>query len=171
MAENMPVFVEVWPLAADEKGIWLTSGDDAWRSTLAVPSDSEPHAEVELVLGAHGASQEAILIHSTSWRVDGPRLILTYVAVLYAGEIVRNRWTDARPISLRLADAVGNPTPTAPTEPPIPRYIDVLMHGIRHLRFLMDNDATAANALRNPWPNHLGSLSPALAGMYSEVHG
>ena len=31
MGELMTVTVEVWPVSADEAGIWLVSGGDAWR--------------------------------------------------------------------------------------------------------------------------------------------
>jgi hypothetical protein len=31
--EPMTVHVEVWPVAADEIGLWLVSGDDCWRVT------------------------------------------------------------------------------------------------------------------------------------------
>lgn len=53
----------------------------------------------------------------------------------------------------------------------MPRYIDVLLHGLRHLRFLLDSDATNAAALAEPWPQHLAPLTPALATMYDQHHG
>lgn len=169
MAEPMTTWVEVWPLAADQVGIWLLSGDDAWRGSLPVMADSEPHFEVEQILAEHQVGHDVALLHSTSWRVDGPRVILTYVAVVQAGGIealVRDRWTDALPVSLDLADAVGRPNAHAPSAAPAPRYIDVLLHGVRHLRFLLDTDASNRAALDAHWRQHLEGLKPALAGMY-----
>lgn len=170
MTETMALWVEVWPLAADESGIWLVSGHDAWRAATPVMADSEPHHEVELLLAAHDALSRTALLHSTSWRIDGPAAILTYVAVLQVGDLVPASWPNALPVSADIAEAVG-PAPTnAANEAPIPRYIDVLKHAIRHLSFLANNDATAANALPQPWPTHLSQIRPALAGMYSRPH-
>jgi hypothetical protein len=178
--ESMKVRVEVWPLAADEAGIWLCSGDDAWRSPLAVDADSEPHAEVEQILSSHGvmAGVDLALVHSTSWRAEGQAVILTYVAVLACpGPIhdvcvgpIRGHWPEARPVGEGLARFVGRPATHAATNPPAPRYSDVLMHAVRHLRFLMDTDATAAEAMGEQWRPHLDRLSPSLAGLYAERH-
>ena len=171
MAEPMTVRVEVWPVAADSAGIWLVSGDDAWRDTLPVAADSEPHAEVELLVGAHGDVDPAdvLLLHSTSWRVDGPSVVLTYVAVLRRPGLVLDIWPDARPVGRELAEAVGKPPTHAAADVPVPRYIDVLLHALRHLRMLRDTDAVARNALDATWQRHLDDLAPALAGMYQQA--
>lgn len=166
MAENMAVIPEVWPVAADRVGLWLISGDDAWR-TMAVASDSEPHFELELELLARGVRDRVSLMHSTSWRIDGPHMIVTYMAAVQAGDLVHGLWPDARPITAKLAKAVGKPPAHAPTEAPAPRYIDVLMHGLRHLRFLMDTDASSAEAMGPLLRQHLEPLEPALAGLYA----
>ena len=170
MAENMGVLVEVWPVAADELGIWLLSGRDAWRPGLLVAADNEPHADVESVLAEHGILGQAPLLHSTSWRCDGPQVVLTYVAVVATSGLVRDDWPDALPVSLELAEAVGRPPTNAANDAPAPRHIDVLMHALRHLRFLIDHDATASSALHEPMRTHLMTMQPALAGMYGDRH-
>jgi len=170
MSEPMGVRVETWPVAADDIGLWLISGDDAWRSSLPVMADGEPHAEVELLLYDHDALDDVALLHSTSWRVDEACVLLTYMALIQSSELVRDRWPTARPISLALPEAVGKPPTNAANEPPSPRYIDVLMHGLRHLRFLLDHDATAAAVMDANWRRHLANLEPALAGMYDQLH-
>jgi hypothetical protein len=170
MAENMAVWVEVWPVAADAAGIWLLSGSDAWRPELPVAADNEPHADVELLLAEHEVLGNSPLLHSTSWRCDGPRVVLTYVAVVETSDLVLDNWPDASPISLELANAVGRPPTNAANEAPAPRYIDVLMHALRHLRFLIDHDATAAAEIREPLRSHVMLLEPALAGMYGDRH-
>jgi hypothetical protein len=164
MSEHMGAVVEVWPVAADEIGIWLASGGDAWRSPR-IPADSEPHFEVESLLLAQGMG-DVTLLHSTSWRADGPTIVLTYIAVLPVDGLVRERWAGALPVSEDLLPTVGNPPPHGASEIPIPRYVDVLHHGLRHLRFLLDTDATARDALTGHWVQHLTRLSPVLAGMY-----
>jgi hypothetical protein len=166
MTEHMGAVVEIWPVAADTEGIWLLSGDDAWRSDR-IPADGQPQAEVEYVLWSRGAAERTEFAHSTSWRVDGPHIVLTYIAVVSVDELVRDTWPSASPISARLANVVGPATSGPALSEPVPRHIDVLFHGIRHLRFLLDTDATAQRALIDPWPRHLARLQPALAGMYT----
>jgi len=168
--EPMTVRAEVWPVAADEIGLWLVSGGDAWRSD-AVPADGDVHFEVEMLLGEHGVTPADIAaVHSTSWRPDGPAVVLTYMAVINPGGMVFDRWPDALPITADLADSVGKPPVHAATAPPVPRYVDVLLHGIRHLRFLVgpEGDRETAAALDANWRRHLAPLKPALAEMFSE---
>jgi hypothetical protein len=168
MGEPMSVLVEVWPVAADDLEIWLLSGGDAWRS-MPVPADNEPHAELELLIYQHMGAVRADLYHSTSWRADGPHVILTYVAVFHSDlEFVRGRWADALPITPEMYEKVGRPPSHEPTDPPTPRYVDVLLHAIRHLRFLKDTDASARAAMTPAMQERLSAWEPALSGMYGE---
>jgi len=50
--------------------------------------------------------------------------------------------------------------------PPVVRHVDVLLHALRHLRFLLDHDAAARAVLNEYWRRHLVAFAPALAGMY-----
>jgi hypothetical protein len=170
MSEPMTVHFEVWPIAADEQGLWLVSGNDAWRPGLPIAADNDVHAEVELELSQQGALDDVLLLHSTSWRQDRWGLMLTYVAVLRRPGFVRENWPGAEPISSRLPVMVGKPLTHAAAEPPMPRRVDVLHHALRHLAFLRDNDGTASAVLDDNWRTHLAEFAPALAGMYSEIH-
>lgn len=167
--DYLGVRVEVWPVAADEFGIWLVSDEaDAWRSGY-VPADSEPHRAAERLLDEHQQFNQLRLLHSTSWRTDRDAIMLTYIAVLgghSSHEFVRDVWPHARPLTLEAATAVGKPLPHGPAEPPTPRYIDVLMHAVRHLRFLLETDVHAQAALDDHWQHSLNNLQPALASMY-----
>ncbi|NRQ35763.1 hypothetical protein HII36_28595 [Nonomuraea sp. NN258] len=170
MSERTEVIVEVWPVSADEIGLWLISGKDAWRSE-AVLQDSDPHTAVTDLLSVNGSSDGVKLLHSTSWRAEGTAVVLTYVAVIGCSAFVRDKWQNAAPISPALPDAVGKPIQVEATEAPIPRYIDVLMHGLRHLQFLLQTDSEARAALCGRWPDHLAVFRPALAGMYDFERG
>lgn len=170
MSKPTEVLVEVWPVSADDVGLWLISGTDAWRSD-AVQQDSDPHTAVTDLLLANDVEDGVKLLHSTSWRADGTAVILTYVAVIGCNTFVRDKWEQAAPISPALPDAVGKPIPVEATDAPIPRYIDVLMHGLRHLQFLLQTDSAARTALCGRWPDHLAAFRPALAGMYDHEHG
>jgi hypothetical protein len=169
MGEPMAAWAELWPLAADDNGIWLLSGGDAWRAG-PVPADSEPFFEIELLMHRHDPAMQLDLIHSTSWRVDGPRLILTWVGIARNDGLVIDRWPKALPVTTKLHEKVGNPITHAANEPPTPRDIDVLLHAIRHLRFLRDTDESARAVMTEAWLRHLTTWEPALSGMYSEPH-
>jgi hypothetical protein len=169
MLEPMTVRVEVWPVAADEIGLWLVSGEDALRSDN-VMADGDLHYEVEYLLGGLGITQTNAL-HSTSWRPQDTAVILTYMAAFEVRGYARDIWPDAMPIMPSLAESVGKPKTHGPTEPPVPRWIDVLFHGLRHLHYLMDTDATHAAALGETWRRYLEPFRPVLAGLYTDIHG
>jgi hypothetical protein len=163
------VRVEVWPVSADQAGLWLISGADAWRSD-AITQDSDPHSAVEGVLASHNLTDPK-LIHSTSWRADATSVILTYIVVEGCTDLALDRWPHSIPISPALPNSVGKPLQVAAHEAPLPRYIDVLMHGIRHLQFLLQTDSSARDALCGTWRDHLAAFRPALAGMYDHERG
>ena len=170
MSEPMNLTVEVWPVVADEAGLWLVSGDDAWRFG-PVPADSDVHYEVEFLMADHGVTgQDVAAVHSTSWRPDGPSVVLTYMAAVKADGFALDRWPGALPITPELAEAVGRPPTHAANEAPVPRYVDVALHGLRHLAYLIDHDRTNADAMGDLWRQHLAPFEPAMAGMYSEPH-
>jgi hypothetical protein len=162
----MSVRIEVWPLAADDAGIWLVSGGGPWRPGLPVMSDSGPHGDVDRELTVHGVRPDAMLVHSTSWRVVGASVILTYVAVIDHGGSVRDRWPGALRVGAGLVYAADEPTPASPLDAPSPRSIDVLLHALRHLRLLLDTDDGVRPLLAGDWRRHLAHLQPALAGRY-----
>jgi len=170
MLEKMGITIEVWPAAADNAGIGLLSGQDAWRYG-PVLADSDVHYEVEFLLRGCGVrEQDVAVIHSTSWRPDGPAVVLTYMAVINVAGYVRETWPDAVPITPALSAAVGNAPPHGAAEVPVPRLVDVPLHGLRHLRFLAtyEGDAETAAALDANWRRHLAPLRPAMAMMFSE---
>lgn len=168
MANDMAVIPEVWPVAADRKAIWLISGDQPWH-LAPVPADSEPHFEIELDLMERGIRDQVALMHSTSWRVDYRigGLVATYMVVVRADDLVKGIWPAARPVTPAAMEKVAKPIPHAPDEAPSPSHFHVLMHGLRHLRFLEIYDPSNAAALGDLMRGHLESLTPALAGMYA----
>ena len=166
MSEHMGVTVEVWPLAADETGIWLLA-DQAWQSGR-IPADGNPAFEVGLLAYEHDAGERFAAMHSTSWRLDDRAgVILTYALVLDLGAgLVLDRWPDARPVTVQLLESVGKPYRHDPAGEPVPRHVDVLAHALRHLRFLVDTDGDAATALGAAWARQLADFRPVLAGLY-----
>ena len=180
MPELMTVTVEVWPLAADDAGLWLLSDGDAWRFG-PVEATSDVHYEVELLLFQHGIDPgDAVFIrvpadmpqtgalHSTSWRPHGPTIVLTYMAVVKAGGYVRERWPAAGPSTPRCPRRSARPRRTARPRCPYPDWSTSPLTGLRHLRFLMDYDAETSAALDENWRRHLVPLETALFTMFSE---
>jgi len=166
VSDGLGVRVEVWPLAADAAGIWLIGGTEPWRSE-PVPSAGDPHLAVTGLLAEHRVLDAAGLVHSTSWRVDRDDVVLTYLSVLRSSRRVRDDWPLAMSVRPEVVDSVGRPWASEPLEPPVPRPIDVLLHGLRHLRFLLDSDAGVRSALDETWRLHLEEFEPTLARMYT----
>jgi hypothetical protein len=166
----MTVVTEVWPLAADETGIWLLSPEGPWPSE-PIPADSEPHVAAELELIQHQVNlADVAMVHSTSWRTEHTSMVCTYVAVVRVPGLVVGEWPEARPVTPELFDYVGRPPTHGPLDPPAPRHVDVLGHLLGHLAYLLPRDATVAAAMPGEWGQHLAAFSPAIARMYSEVH-
>ena len=98
---------------------------------------------------------------------DAPVVDPLYAVIVQADDLVRGIWPDALPITLAAIEAVGKPEPHAPDAAPSPSHFHVLMHGLRHLRFLMDTDPRNAEAMGALMRQHLEPLRPALAGLYA----
>lgn len=188
MLEPMTVCAEVWPLAADEAGIWLISGSGAWESDI-IMADSDMHWEAEMLLVQHGVPRESwINLHSTSvtepgaawpsepgpqwtsWRPNGTTILHTYLAAIRPDEYVRDQWPQAEPVTVALAGAVDQPPSYNPAEACVPRDVDVLFHLLRHVRSLVDTDDDNADALGELWKLHLQPFRPVLARMYHRKH-
>jgi len=168
----MHVTAEIWPLAADEAGIWLVSGDWPWV-TLPFADDTSFNAEFEWALLEHGAT--AVLgPHGTSCRIDGPAQIDSAVVVVQCRGPVRKSWPQAKPVPVeKIVAEVGKP-PTHPANrvPDEVRQWDALVQAIRHLAFQLTpyGDAELADKLDNWWRFHLAGVSPVLFRLYDRVH-
>lgn len=173
MLEPMTVWVEVWPVAADEAGLWLLGEDGPWLDG-PVMADSSEHFLVEMMLREHGISPNGLLwLHSTSWHPDGPRHVDTYLAVVdLAGSPACEMFPHAAPITPDLYDhpEVGKPPTHGATEEPVPRELDVLFHALGHLKDQMRKNATTRAAVGDLWRVRLEPFEETLAGMYSEPH-
>jgi hypothetical protein len=171
----MLTYAEVWPLGADPTGLWLLSGTGPWPSEyISGQSDPQTMAEIELI--QHGVTIGADLpLHSTSWRIEYDRHadqnfgIYTFMAAIGCPDLVRDRWPDALPITPELADQLGQAPRHAAGELPDVPYWFVLLHGLRHLRFLRDTDTDLRDALDANWRRHLDGFAPAIARMYQRL--
>jgi hypothetical protein len=171
----MHVVGEVFPFAADRRGIWLLSGTWPW-ATLPIADDSSPVAACEDELEQRGALALTVIgPHQSSARVDGPAFITTHFAVVACADPVRSRWPQAEPVSPRVLHdpRVGKP-PTHPANqaPSEIRMWDALVHSLRHIAFQLSpwGDAELASKLNNHWLRHLTDWEPDLYRLYDRVH-
>jgi hypothetical protein len=172
MLETMRVAPQGYLLAADSAAVWAlcepVTGD-------AVPADSTVAGELDIALQRRGFDpSRAILRHDTSWHQDGPFMVITHAVIMPTPTVdsfALDLSPDAAPLTAQLLDHFG-PMPTHhPAEIPEQiREADVLQHLLRHLKFLLQHDRTAARALGRHWREQLRPLSPALAGLTSLLH-
>jgi hypothetical protein len=180
--------VDVWLLAADQQGIWRCNPDLPWSSLplddTGDPTPAQTAAEIELIQHQVNLSRLRFF-HSTSWRSQ-PETVLHFLAAVKVDGPVRVEYPDAKPVSFRLHELVGQPRTHAALGPPTEhRYIDHVRHGIRHMRYLTDPDsdgydATIAERMfggppeswdpADPWMRHLPRLRGATARMFGQVH-
>ncbi len=109
------------------------------------------------------AEEDGTCAHSTSWRYDKGRILLTYLAWLPLSSIAR---LPTQTLNLDEPSTCGAAGPLRPRPENIAEE-QVVVHGLRHLRYLVDErrepylsatmQATGATAM-------LSMLEPALAG-------
>lgn len=185
MLEPMTIRAGALVYAADETGIYLVNGDEGeWESDI-IMADSDMHWEAEMLLAEHGIRMSSVvMLHSTSatepgaawpsepgpqwasWHPSGTSVIHTYVTVVRPAGFVLDEWPQARPVTVALAEAVDRPPSYQPTDAPVPRHVDVMFHGLRHIRSLIDTDDDNADALGELWRRHIQPFRPVLARMY-----
>ncbi|HEY7754870.1 MAG TPA: hypothetical protein VID69_01435 [Actinomycetota bacterium] len=122
-------------------------------TTLRVgwPADQQPG---DIVLAAaRRYDLVPLLVHSTSWRLEGGRVVLTYVvAVEPPGELNENLADE--PVAraeLARGDAMGPPPEIGAAQ--------VLEHAFRHLAWLVKDDAAVRDALP-AWATFLDGYEP-----------
>lgn len=170
----MHVTGEIWPVAADEHGIWLVSGRRPW-TTRPFFDDTSFNAEFDGALAEHGAAWPArVGPHGTSCRIDGAFLVTVAVVAFGGAGSVRATWPQAKPIPLEIMAEVGKP-PTHPANrvPDEVRQWDALVQALRHLAFQLTpyGDAELADKLDGWWRPHLANWAPVLFRLYDRVHG
>lgn len=113
--------------------------------------DREPGRIVLAAADRYGLTP--LLVHSTSWRHQGDRLILSYVAAVAVPDRVSGFLADEPVERAELArgDALGPPADIGITQ--------VIEHAFRHLAWLVKDDAVVGEALRG-WTAFLESYEP-----------
>ena len=96
---------------------------------------------------------EPILVHSTSWRLEQGRIVLTYVVAVQAPTALDQHLVD-EPVArtdLARGDAMGRAPDIGISQ--------VIEHAFRHLAWLIKDDATVRDALPD-WAAFLADYEP-----------
>jgi hypothetical protein len=116
-----------------------------WRA------DRQPGAIVSAAATRYGL--QPLLVHSTSWRYEDARVVLTYVVAVAAPAELSEHLVDEPVLRADLArgDAMG--------PPPEIGLAQVIEHAFRHLSWLVKDDEAVRNALPD-WVAFLDSYEP-----------
>jgi hypothetical protein len=144
-----PVQAEVFVLYLDG-GIWMTGpcGPEPWYIELG--TDDDPVDTVARLVRANIG--EPTIVHSTSWRRDRAAVILSFVVVIpreLVGSMASSPVTRAA-----LARSERDAAPIDITTD------QVLEHGLRHLAWLVRDDAAVRDELERTWGPLLVSYTP-----------
>jgi hypothetical protein len=152
----VPVLIEILPVTVSRGAVAGLHPPDVPSWQVACPSDSDPGPVVVTALRARGLRPS--VVHSTSWRHQDGRLVLTYIAALDADPPATAGLVARAPVAGALARG------GAITAPESLDVDQVLHHALRHLAWLQREDPAVAAALDPAW-------AAALAGHRPEPFG
>lgn len=144
--------LEVLPVGLDEGGLFWFKPIHADSLRVGLSPSGRPHETVLEVLRWYPL--EPVVVHSTSWRHEDGRVILTYVAVVEDPP----KLPEDSLVKLRVARAElarGGAT----TAPKLIGVDAVLEHALRHLSWLVRDDPAVTQAL-GAWTGVLAQFQP-----------
>lgn len=144
--------LEVLPVAMIDGGMVWMKPLHADTLRVGLPSSSRPADVVLDVLKWYPLAP--IIVHSTSWRHDGDRIILTYVAAVELPADLAKDSLVALPVG-RAELARGGAT-SAPQSIAVDAVIE---HALRHLSWLVRDDPAVGEALA-AWRDALAAFEP-----------
>lgn len=129
-----------------------------------LPSGRHPTETVVTALRREFAGvfdQAGSVVHSTSWRYEAERLVLSYLAVLQPPQPL----TAAPPGFVPHPVHAGSHRTGRTSDPAAIPVMDVVMHGLRHLAMLRVSDTAVAETLSACWHQLLIEWEPLPAGL------
>jgi hypothetical protein len=151
--DRQAALLEILPVAVSAGSIRSLRPRDAASWQVACPPGADPGPVVVEALRTRGLRPS--VVHSTSWRHQDGRLVLTYLAVLATGERAAG-------------DLVSLPVRPGPlarggaTTPPASLDVDqVIHHALRHLAWLQREVPAVAAELDVIWVAALAGHRPA----------
>ncbi len=150
-AGEPPPAYEILPVYLGDAGPWLLTPDVEGSWLVDAPPGRLPADVVAAALESAGCA--AHIVHSTSWRFDQGRLVLTYLAIMPAPQPVSGfRATPVRRADLARGSAKGAPTAIALDQ--------VVEHGLRHLSWLSRDDLVIKEELSAAWLETVAGYQP-----------
>jgi len=144
--------IEILPVFVRDGTIRYIRGGAGSSLQISSAGSRHPNQAVVASLAKHDIAPRAV--HSTSWRYDRGRLILTYLAVL-DGAVKPPEGMDS--VEVRRTDLARG----SATGPPASIEIDsVVEHALRHLAWLLRDDPAIRSVLDDHWAAALSGYEP-----------
>jgi hypothetical protein len=144
--------LEVLPLGLDDGGLFWMKPIHADSLRVGLSSTAKPHETVLDVLKWYPL--DPVVVHSTSWRHEDGRVILTYVAVIATPATLPPDSLVKLPV--RRAELARGAATAAPQAIGVDA---VLEHALRHLSWLVKDDPAVMVAL-DGWRGVLAEFQP-----------
>jgi hypothetical protein len=144
--------LEVLPVGLDEDGLFWMKPIHADSLRVGLGASAKPHETVIEVLRSYPV--EPLVVHSTSWRHEDGRVILTYVAVIAPPAALP---PDSL-VKLRIgrAELARGEAMAAPESIGVDAVIE---HALRHLSWLVKDDPAVMETLSS-WKQALAAFEP-----------
>jgi hypothetical protein len=142
--------LEVLPIFLDHDGLGWLKPIHASSLRVGVGVNEQPATAVMKALRVYGLAPS--VVHSTSWRMENERMILTYAAIV--PHPVEHAYLEAKRIG-RTALARGEAT----AAPIVVNIEQVIEHAVRHLAWLVSDDPVIAKELVS-WRDVLAGFTP-----------
>jgi len=146
----LPIY-EILPLYLAGGSAWLMRPATSASMQVDAATGALPADAVGASLAAAGL--DADIVHSTSWRYERGRLVLTYLAVLR--ELVEAAGFEAAPVTR--AELARGTAKGAPTDIGVGQVVE---HGLRHLSWLSKDDPIIRQALPAEWQELVEAYRP-----------
>jgi hypothetical protein len=144
--------LEIFPVGLDEGQLFWLRPVHAPSLRVGISKSAEPGQIVLDVVGWYAL--HARVVHSTSWRYDEGRIVLTYVVAVDPPELLPPDSLELAPIERAdLARGAALAPPESIT------VAAVLEHAVRHLAWLCRDDPAVSGALAN-WSAVLNGYVP-----------
>jgi class 3 adenylate cyclase/CRP-like cAMP-binding protein len=144
--------IEILPVFASEGTIRYLRPIGGDSLQIGSGGSHHPNEAVVAALGKYRIEPKAV--HSTSWRYERGRLILTYLAVL-DGRVEPPQGMSS--LDVRRAD-LARGSATGP--PPSIQIDSVVEHALRHLAWLLQDDPAIKRTLGDRWTAILSTYEP-----------
>ena len=141
--------IEILPVTMRDGRVWWFRPEHAPTLRVGWPPTGKPGDIVVQALARYGLTPR--LVHSTSWRHEEDEVVLTYVAAVVGEPSAMLEMFPVGRSELARGDALGPPSEIGVEQ--------VVEHALRHLAWLLADDAVVGQTLRD-WAEHLRPYEP-----------